>query len=208
MNLNHYESELNKYIGKTFEELSIIVGKSYTKESKGRKNQLSKALFQQHFQKSENLRIVAPTIIVGKDGLEKLKYAVSFPAFVMGKLIKEDWDISTPKKQIIDKKFLFFFWKLLKNETMENNYRLVKIKSWSFPKEDVNELKNVWQKTILEIQNKTFQFPKESETSVSHVRPHGKNGKDFDLSIKSEGIPKKCFWLNRDYLTEEVYKKE
>lgn len=206
MNLNHYESELNKYIGKTFEELSKIVGKSYTKENKGRKNQLSKDLFQQHFQKDENLRIVAPTIIVGKDGFEILKYAVSFPAFVMGKLIKEDWEFSTPKKQIIDKKFLFFFWKLLKNENVENNYRLEKIKSWTFPKEDVDELKNVWQKTILEIQNETYQFPKSTESRVSHVRPHARDGKDYDLSITSKKITKKCFWLNKHYITEEVYK--
>lgn len=206
MNLNHYESELNKYIGKTFEELSKIVGKSYTKENKGRKNQLSKDLFQQHFQKDENLRIVAPTIIVGKDGFEILKYAVSFPAFVMGKLIKEDWEFSTPKKQIIDKKFLFFFWKLLKNENVENNYRLEKIKSWTFPKEDVDELKNVWQKTILEIQNETYQFPKSTESRVSHVRPHARDGKDYDLSITSKKITKKCFWLNKNYITEEVYK--
>lgn len=208
MNLNQYESELNKYIGKTFEELSIIVGKSYTKENKGRKNQLSKDLFQQHFQKDENLRIVAPTIIVGKDGFEILKYAVSFPAFVMGKLIKEDWEFSTPKKQIIDKKFLFFFWKLLKNENVENNYRLEKIKSWTFPKQDVDELKNVWQKTILEIQNETYQFPKSTESRVSHVRPHARDGKDYDLSITSKKITKKCFWLNKNYITEEVYKKE
>ena len=33
----------------------------------------------------------------------------------MGSLVKEDWSFNS-KKQIIDKQFLFFFWKLLKKE--------------------------------------------------------------------------------------------
>lgn len=207
MSNKQYEDNLGVYLGKTFEELEIILGKTYAKDNKGRKNKISKDLFSQHFQSNENLRIAAPTIVVDNDGDEKLEFGISFPAFSMGSLVKEDWEFSTPKKQIIDKQFLFFFWKLLEKEPGNNKYRLEKIREWSFPEDDVEELKNVWEKTILEIQNETFEFPKSTESRVSHVRPHARDGKDFDKSITSQDIPKRCFWLNKTYITDEVYKK-
>lgn len=207
MSIKQYEDDLGVYLGKTFEELEIILGKTYAKDNKGRKNKISKDLYSQHFQSNENLRITAPTIVVDNDGDEKLEFGISFPAFSMGNLVKEDWEFSTPKKQIVDKQFLFFFWKLLKKEPGNNKYRLEKIREWSFPEDDVEELKNVWEKTILEIQNETFEFPKSTESRVSHVRPHARDGKDFDKSITSRNIPKRCFWLNKTYITDEVYKK-
>lgn len=207
MSNKQYEEDLGVYLGKTFEELEIILGKTYAKDNKGRKNKISKDLFSQHFQTNENLRIAAPTIVVDNDGDEKLEFGISFPAFSMGSLVKEDWEFSTPKKQIIDKQFLFFFWKLLKKEPGNNQYRLEKIREWSFPEDDIQELKKVWEKTILEIQNETFEFPKSTESRVSHVRPHARDGKDYDQSITSQDIPKRCFWLNKSYITDEVYKK-
>lgn len=207
MNNKQYEEDLDIYLGKTFEELEIILGKTYARENKGRKNLISIDLFSQHFQNKENIRVAAPTIVVEKDGNEKLEFGISFPAFSMGSLVKEDWESSTPKKQIIDKQFLFFFWKLLKKEPGNNLYRLEKIKEWSFPEDDIEELKIVWEKTILEIQNETFEFPKSTESRVSHVRPHARDGKDFDKSIISQNISKRCFWLNKSYITDEVYKK-
>ena len=207
MSNKQYEEDLGVYLGKTFEELEIILGKTYAKDNKGRKNKISKDLFSQHFQTNENLRIAAPTIVVDNDGDEKLEFGISFPAFSMGSLVKEDWEFSTPKKQIIDKQFLFFFWKLLKKEPGNNQYRLEKIREWSFPEDDIQELKKVWEKTILEIQNETFEFPKSTESRVSHVRPHARDGKDYDKSITSQDIPKRCLWLNKSYITDEVYKK-
>lgn len=207
MNNKRYEESLNMYLGKTIEELEIILDKSYNRNNKKFKNIVSEDLFNQHFEYDENLRIAAPTIVEDKEGDERLKWGVSFSAFSMGNLVKEDWESSTPKKQIIDKKFLFFFWKLLEKESNNNKYRLEKIKSWTFPKDDIEELKNVWQKTILTIQEEEFQFPKSTESRVSHIRTHGKDGKDLDKSITSQDIPKRCFWLNKNYITDEVYKK-
>jgi len=207
MSNKQYEEDLGVYLGKTIEELEIILDKSYNRKNKGFKNIVSGDLFDQHFEYDENLRIAAPTIIEDKEGDERLQFGVSFSPFSMGNLVKEDWESSTPKKQIIDKKFLFFFWKLLEKESNNNKYRLEKIKSWTFPEDDIEELKNVWQKTILTIQEEEFQFPKSSESRVSHIRPHGTDGKDFDKSITSKNIAKRCFWLNKSYITDEVYKK-
>ena len=108
MSNKQYEEDLGVYLGKTFEELEIILGKTYAKDNKGRKNKISKDLFSQHFQTNENLRIAAPTIVVDNDGDEKLEFGISFPAFAMGSLVKEI-GVFNSKKQIIDKQFLFFF---------------------------------------------------------------------------------------------------
>ena len=79
MSNKQYEEDLGVYLGKTFEELEIILGKTYAKDNKGRKNKISKDLFSQHFQTNENLRIAAPTIVVDNDdddlALTKKKYA-------------------------------------------------------------------------------------------------------------------------------------
>ena len=203
--MNKYEYELNKYIGKTFEEIEIILGKKYSKKNTGRKYLISKDLFQSHFNDISNVLIKAPTIITTNENVERLQYGISFPAFSMAKLVNEQWDNSTPKKQILGKEFLFFFWRLIEKNVGNNKYLLVKVKSWKFPESDEIELKKVWQRTIDEINQKSFQFPKSTESIVSHVRPHARNSKDYDVSISNYNITKRCFWLNKQYITDKVY---
>lgn len=43
-------------------------------------------------------------------------------------------------------------------------------------------------------------LPKESETEIIHMRPHGADGKDIDDSIDGIEITKHCFWLNKKFL--------
>jgi len=57
---------------------------------------------------------------------------------------------------------------------------------------------------------KTY-FPKKTENRISHVRPHAKNAADtYDLPIadKLTGVTKytkQCFWLNANYVRDEIY---
>ena len=42
------------------------------------------------------------------------------------------------------------------------------------------------------------------DTKVAHVRPHGKNGSDYDVLPNGKKIGKQGFWLNAKYLKKIV----
>jgi DNA mismatch repair protein MutH len=97
------------------------------------------------------------------------------------------------------------------------------------PYEDRNEVRRVWLKTKKVIQTgdiihgyktdkngkktRILNFPKKSESYVWHVRPHGLNADDTcRLPVKekennAEEFTKQCFWMNWDYLRDEIYLK-
>ena len=51
-----------------------------------------------------------------------------------------------------------------------------------------------------------YNFPKIKDNPVSHIRPHGTDGKDVDELpfvdelTKRKKIVKMCFWLNASYI--------
>jgi DNA mismatch repair protein MutH len=55
-------------------------------------------------------------------------------------------------------------------------------------------------------------FPKSSESYLTHVRPHARNREDtyplpiIDKVSKKSEFTKQCFWLNSSYV-ERIYKK-
>ena len=94
------------------------------------------------------------------------------------------------------------------------------------PHSDMIEAKQVWDKTIKlveegrivkEVKNtksgerRFTYFPKPNENKVSHVRPHAKNSLDtYELPIadkktKLTEYTKHCFWLNKEYVRDEIY---
>lgn len=48
-------------------------------------------------------------------------------------------------------------------------------------------------------------LPKESETKIIHMRPHGANGMDFDESYRLLNIVKHSFWINKSFLQEKLH---
>ena len=127
-------------------------------------------------------------------------------------------------KDLVEKKFLFLFFK-----NKGASYVFEKTKFWNMPFKDRNEVRKVWLKTKKVIQtgkiikgyktnkngkvNRQLNFPKKSESNVWHVRPHGTNAKDtFPLPVKEKetnetAFTKQCFWMNWDYLRDEIYLK-
>ena len=55
-----------------------------------------------------------------------------------------------------------------------------------------------------------LNFPREAETKICHIRPHGKNSLDLAKLPKQDaltsflGLPKQSFWLNHDYLNKII----
>jgi DNA mismatch repair protein MutH len=153
----------------------------------------------------------------------KIKQSVSFPAFSFEQIYNESWE-NSDLKNLTEKKFLFLFFK--NNGT---NYVFDKIKFWNMPFSDRNEVHKVWLKTKKVIQTgeiikcyKTNRngkistlnyFPNKSENRVWHVRPHGRNALDtnplpvMEKKTKDMVFTKQCFWMNWDYLRDEIYLK-
>lgn len=72
---------------------------------------------------------------------------------------------------------------------------------------DLEEAKRVFEETKSCIKAGEYEkLPKISESSVSHVRPHGKNRKDTQFTPQGTKQVKRCFWLNAKYIQSAIEK--
>lgn len=159
----------------------------------------------------------------------RIEQSVSFPAFEFEKIYNGNW-IDSNLKEITEKKFLFVFFKM-KNK----KYYLDKAKFWNMPYNDRNEARRIWLKTKKVIQQggifedyardkngniryspkgnkiRKNNFPKLKDSNVCHVRPHGTDSTStFPLPVKDKKLKtmeysKQCFWLNANYVKNEIY---
>ena len=152
--------------------------------------------------------IVPKTIRVNTDG--SITESMSFPTFDFIELSHETWEESTLRNYLAPAKFLFVIFQ--ENHTGE--LVLDRLKFWNIPEEDLEEVHRVWQRTVdiinggiklesdgLVIHN---NLPKQSESRVAHVRPHGKNSTDTLALPDGRQMTKQCFWLNRTYIMQQI----
>ncbi|TVZ09799.1 DNA mismatch repair protein MutH [Cellulophaga sp. RHA_52] len=153
----------------------------------------------------------------------RIEQSVSFPAFDFEQIYNISWRDSE-LKDLTEKKFLFLFFK---NDGTD--YVFDKVKFWNMPYRDRNEVRKVWLKTKKVIQtgeiikeyktdkngkvSRINNFPNKSENRVCHVRPHGQTALDtkplpvMEKDTKEMSFTKQCFWINWDYLRDEIYLK-
>lgn len=149
----------------------------------------------------------------------KIIESVSSPAFEYIDFAKETWEDSKIK-DFYEKKFLFIFYK-----QTEDGQILQKVKFWNMPYEDIIEAKKVWRHTRRLVKSGTIvqkvntngtrktNFLGKNDNRVSHVRPHAKNSADTyplpkrDVVTQAKEYTKYCFWLNNDYIRDEIYLK-
>lgn len=153
--------------------------------------------------------IVPKTIRVQRN--KTIKESMSFPTFDFIKLSKEtEWEESELYNYIAPTKFLFVIFQ----ENDNGEYVFERVKFWNIPNDDLDEVQRVWERTvktiregvILEAKNgKVYNnLPKQSESTVAHVRPHGKDSND-KLSLPDERMmTKQCFWFNRAYIEKQI----
>lgn len=208
--------KLRPYFGRTQEQLK----KQFSVEECSAKNLnevlLAKMLgikgkiaYTDEFQKA---CIVPKTIRVQQGG--KIKESMSFPTFDFIKLSKEtEWEESELYNYIAPTKFLFVIFQESDNE----EYVFERVKFWNIPNEDLDEVQRVWERTvktinkgvILEAKNGKVcnNLPKQSESAVAHVRPHGKDGNDKLPLPDGRMMVKQCFWFNRTYIEKQIMEK-
>lgn len=213
-------SHLKSYVGQNFDELSEKFRITTTAKSKNailaKKliDSYKGSVFGEALLKHESIKF--KTIQVNARGIPN--ESMSFPVIDFSSLVKESWGNSTLREQL-SKSFLLFVFK-------EDAIRKVFFWDaflWRLPKETLDsEVKDTWEKTkeillsgnvVSRIENDgkiVLNFPREKQTTVCHVRPHGRNGMDSvnipkrDISTNFICLPKQSFWLNKKYLTQII----
>jgi hypothetical protein len=213
-------AKFKPYYGKTVEQILANTGVELNTTAKSFYANLTKAILgielDKEIEEFEKAEIIVKTVRLKINNLPKEN--ISFPNFKYKEIVNEEWDDSN-FKDILEHKFLFVFFQF-ENEQLV----LIKVKFWNMPYSDILEAEKVWVKTkdIVskgEIVKKVIgsrrftNFPNKSFNSVAHVRPHATNAADtyplatFDKLTKAKEYTKHCFWLNNNYVRDEIYLK-
>ena len=171
----------------------------------------------QKIEEFEKADIQVKTIRLKENNLPKEN--ISFPTFEYQALIETDWEDSD-FKNILESKFFFVFYQF-----EGENLILRKVRFWNMSHSDILEAKYVWDKMkktvskgeiVKEVTDKGVRktyFPKKTENRISHVRPHARDANDtykLPVADKLTGLSeytKHCFWLNANYIKNEIYEK-
>ena len=158
---------------------------------------------------------------------DKIRESISFPYFNIMNLVSQEWEESDIYNYFSATKILFIIYRKKRNK-----YYLEGAVFWNMPAKDIeNTLKKEWTKArdifkngvkftikdkISPIKN---NLPKKSNTEILHVRPHaqkasylidgikygnGKLERDTDLLPDGNRMTKQCFWLNNDYILNQL----
>jgi hypothetical protein len=153
--------------------------------------------------------IIPKTIRVRRDG--SIKENMSFPTFDFLELSREtEWEESALYRYLAPAKFFFVIFE----EDGQGEYVLGRVMLWNIPQGDLEEVKRVWARTVetvrrgvkLEPSSSGIKndLPKQSESLVAHVRPHGRDGEDKLPLPDGRMMTKQCFWLNNTYIAEQI----
>lgn len=223
---------LNKFVpykNKKVSEMKSTLGIHF--HSKNINNLLCNAILKNdnpeqtvEFQKA-NVKI--KTIALETDE-NNIRENMSFPAFSFKKLANEEWEDSQEYHLFVEQKYLFIVFKKSKDDNPENTVFLNAF-FWQLPEEDIEEVKTVWEKTQIIIQNGIAlnyngnqvnnNLPKSVDSTIAHIRPHaaksaykttdfsfGNIHSDADELPDGRWMTKQCFWFNRNYILNQIKK--
>ena len=153
--------------------------------------------------------IIPKTIRVQYNG--KIKESMSFPTFNFIKLSQEtSWEESELYNYLAPTKFMFVIFQ----ERSDGGYAFERVMFWNIPNDDLEEVHRVWKRTVQTIRDgvKLVQepsgirnnLPKQAESRIAHVRPHGRNASDKLPLPDGRMMTKQCFWLNNTYIAEQI----
>jgi DNA mismatch repair protein MutH len=137
--------------------------------------------------------IKVKTVRLSKSGAPK--ESTSFPAFKYVEIVNQDWEESE-FADVVESRFLFVFFK----EDETGVLRLFKAKYWNMPFKQRIDAQRVWETTRNLVRSDIYQFPRESESEVAHVRPHGRNSRDLIPTPSGRLEKKMSFWFSRSLI--------
>lgn len=185
------------FIGQTVEQIARRVAPNINRTSKGFYADLARRMLgvtTRRIEEFEKADIVMKTVRV--DGNGRPRESMSFPAFRYRNLAEQEW-LDSDLRDSLSKRFLFVFYQSVGTEV-----RLHHAAFWVIPETLLDsEVKRVWDETVNRIvTGRAHDLPRMVESTVAHVRPHGRNAADTDLTPDGRLLPKKSFWLNASYI--------
>lgn len=211
---------LNLYEGKSIVEFSKIFnitipqGKNQIatviKKAIGFKNVNSK------IKEFEQLGIVIKTIKVRKKDNMPLE-DISFPTMKLQEFETEEYESSKLNEYI---QRILFIPVYHEKDTLEEKY-LGRSFFWSSSKEEESIIAKEWKNyqsevisgacEVTKVINKSKKGYKEvsnlskaSQTTIIHMRPHGRDSNDRDMDSLGNSIVKQCFWLNKKFIQKLI----
>ena len=153
------------------------------------------------------------TIRVQSNG--KIKESMSFPTFDFIELSRESaWEESELYNYLAPTKFMFVIFQ----ERTDGQYVFDRVKFWNIPNDDLDEVGRVWSRTVQTIRKGVSlvrtshgvsnDLPKQSESPVAHVRPHGRHAADMAPLPDGRMMTKQCFWLNNGYIEKQIKEEQ
>lgn len=157
--------------------------------------------------------IIPKTIRVQRNG--KIKESMSFPTFDFIELSREEaWEESELYNYLAPTKFMFVIFQ----EQADGQYVFDRVMFWNIPNDDLEEVGRVWERTVQTIRRGVSliqtpygisnDLPKQTESPVAHVRPHGRNAADTLPLPDGRMMTKQCFWLNNSYIAEQIKEEQ
>jgi DNA mismatch repair protein MutH len=203
--LERIEARFEPYRLKTSLEINNQLGAKYDPEGKSFCSNLVRRILrspENQLLLLQGAGIVDRTVRLTVSGMPSQN--VSLPAFDYIELSKEQWEVSTLRGQL-QQSFLFFVFRIGRNDAEV----FTGIQLWSMPQEDrEGEAKRVWEHAVDAVKCSRFeQLPKESESPVLHVRPHGQDGEDKILARDGSMQPRKSFWIKAAYIGAQLNRK-
>ena len=206
--------KVSPYFGKTQDELKTILGVESTAKNLN-ELLLAKMLgINGKISNSEEFKkagIIPKTIRIQQNGA--IKESMSFPKFDFIELSQEEsWEESELYNYLAPTKFLFVIYK----ENVNGKLVFERVKFWNMPSADLEEVGRVWARTVQTIREGVQLYPtangvgnnlpKSTESSVAHVRPHGRDASDKAPLPDGRMMTKQCFWLNSSYVKRQIMK--
>ena len=204
--------KVSPYFGKSQEELKVIFGVESTAKNLneillakmlGVTGKISNS---EEFKKAS---IIPKTIRIKNNG--SIKESMSFPKFDFIELSQEkSWEESELYNYLAPTKFLFVVYK----ENAQGVLIFERVKFWNMPSVDLEEVGRVWARAVQTIREGVQLYPtangvgnnlpKSTESSVAHVRPHGRDASDKAPLPDGRMMTKQCFWLNSSYVKKQL----
>ncbi len=184
------------YFGSTADKIAERVGLRTSGRSKGHHADVTKAILGiDPDSKIEDVTVRTIRLDFGKDTPRE---SVSFPAFDYMDLTNQQWQTSDLRSTLL-KPFLFVVYR---QERKDGERVLHDVRLRRIPAEDLEgEVRHVWTETVRRIQQgRADDLPRESQSPVCHVRPHGRDRRDTLPTPKNGPLVRKSFWLNRRYV--------
>lgn len=216
------KDKLERFIGKSDDEIIKLLGLVINKKQKQYKRSLANFMISGSNSKIEEFEKANVQLrVITLESSGSLKESISFPYFDYKKILKQKWEESNFFQLLEERRFLFLIFR--KDVDKKNNQIYFEgYKFWNFPASDMKYAESAWNETkSLVSQGKIVKkiekdkngketrftyFPNSKFNGVVHVRPHGKNFLDIiDLPVKdkytgNEVYTKHCFWLNAEYI--------